>query len=161
VLAAVRPQPGEQDGWAPPPGLSGPGGLLDRVRAAGLTVTARIDGAPADLPAGLDLTAYRIVQEALTNTLKHARAQATQVNLCYSPAGLVLGGHRRRPGPRAAASSGSASRSLGTGRHDDPGAAVRCQALVRGGFWMILEARPDLQVIGEGEDGRQAVSLAR
>ena len=45
---------------------------------------------PGDLPAGLDLAAYRIVQEALTNTLKHARAQAAQVNLCYSPAGLVL-----------------------------------------------------------------------
>ena len=90
VLAAVRPQPGEQDGWAPPPGLSGLGALLDRVRAAGLTVTARIDGAPADLPAGLDLAAYRIVQEALTNTLKHARAQAAEVNLRYRPAGLVL-----------------------------------------------------------------------
>ena len=53
-------------------------------------MTARIDGAPADLPAGLDLAAYRIVQEALTNTLKHARAQAAEVNLRYSPAGLVL-----------------------------------------------------------------------
>ena len=90
VLAAVRPQAGEQDGWAPPPGLSGLGELLAQVRAAGLTVTARIDGAPADLPAGLDLAAYRIVQEALTNTLKHARAQAAEVNLRYRPAGLVL-----------------------------------------------------------------------
>ena len=91
VLAAVRPQPGqEEDGWAPPPGLSGLGELLAQVRAAGLTVTARIDGAPADLPAGLDLAAYRIVQEALTNTLKHARAQAAEVNLRYRPAGLVL-----------------------------------------------------------------------
>jgi signal transduction histidine kinase len=90
VLAAVRPQPGEPDGWAPPPGLSGLGELLDRVRAAGLTVTARIDGAPADLPAGLDLAAYRIVQEALTNTLKHGRAQAAEVTVRYRPAGLVL-----------------------------------------------------------------------
>ena len=90
VLAAVRPQPGEQDGWAPPPGLSGLGGLLAQVGAAGLDVTARIDGTPVDLPAGLDLAAYRIVQEALTNTLKHARAQAAEVNLCYGPAGLVL-----------------------------------------------------------------------
>ena len=90
VLAAVRPQPGEQDGWAPPPGLAGLGGLLDRVRAAGLQVTARIDGAPVGLPAGVDLAAYRIVQEALTNTLKHARAQAAEVHLCYAPAGLVV-----------------------------------------------------------------------
>ena len=90
VLAAVRPQPGQEDGWAPQPGLSGLGELLAQVRAAGLTVTARVDGAPADLPAGLDLSAYRIVQEALTNTLKHARAQAAEVNLRYRPAGLLL-----------------------------------------------------------------------
>jgi signal transduction histidine kinase len=90
VLAAVRPQPGQEEDWAPPPGLSGLGELLDRVRAAGLAVTARIDGAPAGLPAGLDLAAYRIVQEALTNTLKHARAQAAEVTVRYSPAGLAL-----------------------------------------------------------------------
>jgi len=90
VLAAVRPQPGQEEDWAPPPGLSGLGELLDRVRATGLDVTARIDGAPVDLPAGLDLAAYRIVQEALTNTLKHARADNAEVTLCYGPAGLVL-----------------------------------------------------------------------
>src|SRR5262249_31833264 len=92
VLAAVRPQPGQEEDWAPPPGLAGLGELLDRVRAAGLDVTARIDGTPAALPAGLDLAAYRIVQEALTNTLKHARATAAEVHLCYGPAGLVLAG---------------------------------------------------------------------
>src|SRR5215469_8515899 len=90
VLAAVRPQPGQEDGWAPPPGLAGLGELLDRVRAAGLTVTTRVDGARVGLPAGVDLAAYRIVQEALTNTLKHARAQAAEVHLCYGPAGLVV-----------------------------------------------------------------------
>ena len=90
VLQAVRPQAGEQEGWAPQPGLSGLDGLLAQVRATGLTVTARIDGAPAGLPAGLDLSAYRIVQEALTNTLKHARADNAEVTLCYGPAGLVL-----------------------------------------------------------------------
>src|SRR5215467_6020913 len=90
VLAAVRPQGGEEDGWAPPPGLAGLGELLDRVRGAGLTVTARVDGAPVGLPAGVDLAAYRIVQEALTNTLKHARAQAAEMHVCYGPAGLVV-----------------------------------------------------------------------
>jgi signal transduction histidine kinase len=90
VLEAVRPQAGEEEGWAPQPGLSGLGELLARVRATGLTVTARVDGAPVDLPAGLDLSAYRIVQEALTNTLKHARADTAEVNVRYSPAGLLL-----------------------------------------------------------------------
>ena len=117
VLQAVRPQAAELDGWAPQPGLSGLGGLLAQVRAAGLTVTARVDGAPADLPAGLDLAAYRIVQEALTNTLKHARAQAAEVTVRYSPAGLLLevlddglaAAPARAGPPRDAGSSASAS----------------------------------------------------
>ena len=94
VLQAVRPQAGEQEGWAPQPGLSGLGGLLAQVRATGLTVTARIDGTPVDLPAGLDLAAYRIVQEALTNTLKHARAQAAEVDRPLQPGRARPGGHR-------------------------------------------------------------------
>ena len=99
MLAAVRPQPGQEDGWAPPPGLSGLGELLAQVRAAGLTVTARIDGAPADLPAGLDLAAYRIVQEALTNTLKHARAQAAEVEPLLPPGRARPGGHSMTASP--------------------------------------------------------------
>jgi signal transduction histidine kinase len=90
VLQTVRPQAGEEQGWAPQPGLSGLGELLAQVRATGLKVTARVDGALVDLPAGLDLSAYRIVQEALTNTLKHARADTAEVNVRYSPAGLLL-----------------------------------------------------------------------
>ena len=90
VLETVRPQAGEQEEWAPQPGLSGLGELLAQVRATGLNVTARVDGAPVDLPAGLDLSAYRIVQEALTNTLKHARADTAEVNVRYGPAELTL-----------------------------------------------------------------------
>src|SRR5262245_14874086 len=113
VLAAVRPQPGDQDGWAPPPGLAGLGGLLDRVRAAGLTVTARIDGSPVGLPAGVDLAAYRIVQEALTNTLKHAHADSAEVHVCYSPAGLVV--EVTDDGRAAAVPAGRPGRARGRG----------------------------------------------
>ena len=56
----------------PQPGLRGLDQLLDQMRAAGLTVEAAVEGVPAMLPPGLDLSAYRIVQEALNNALKHA-----------------------------------------------------------------------------------------
>ncbi|MPY45741.1 two-component sensor histidine kinase [Streptomyces phyllanthi] len=65
---------------APQPGLTDLDALLERVRAAGPTVTLHTEGDLAGLPAGLQLTVYRIVQEALTNTLKHA-ALATTIDV--------------------------------------------------------------------------------
>jgi signal transduction histidine kinase len=68
---------------APLPGLSQLPALLDQMRAAGLPVELTVDGAPRALPASIDLSLYRIVQEALTNALKHARATRAQVVVCY------------------------------------------------------------------------------
>ncbi|MDX3638534.1 sensor histidine kinase [Streptomyces sp. MB09-02B] len=62
---------------APQPGLTDLDALVERIRAAGPTVTLHTEGALAGLPAGLQLTVYRIVQEALTNTLKHAAPTTT------------------------------------------------------------------------------------
>ncbi|WP_433790480.1 sensor histidine kinase [Actinoplanes sp. CA-252034] len=73
LLAIVREEPD----LAPQPGVDALPALIDRVRAAGTTVTFTVDGDPAPLPAGVDLSAYRIAQEALTNTLKHAGEGAT------------------------------------------------------------------------------------
>jgi signal transduction histidine kinase len=76
--------PAGTDGNAPAPGLAELPALVDRVRAAGVPVRLDIDGQPAPLPAGVDLSAYRIVQEALTNTLKHAGAGAqSTVSVAY------------------------------------------------------------------------------
>jgi signal transduction histidine kinase len=79
LLGAVR-SPLEA-AYAPQPGLARLDGLVEGVRAAGLPVAVHVEGELADLPAGPDLSAYRIVQEALTNTLKHAEASRAEVDV--------------------------------------------------------------------------------
>jgi signal transduction histidine kinase len=64
--------------------------LLERIRGAGLNVELSIEGVPRSLPAAIDLSAYRIVQEALTNALKHAGAASVQVRLCYLERGVAI-----------------------------------------------------------------------
>jgi signal transduction histidine kinase len=76
--------------FAPPPGLARLPELIEHVSATGLRVQLTVEGKPCDLPAGLDLCAYRIVQEALTNTLKHARASHADIALRYADAALAL-----------------------------------------------------------------------
>jgi signal transduction histidine kinase len=73
----------ESPALAPQPALDQIERLVDKTREAGLPVDLRIEGEPVQLPAGLDLTAYRLVQEGLTNTLKHARAQRAEVVVRY------------------------------------------------------------------------------
>lgn len=67
----------------PQPGLAAVHDLVERVRATGLDVELKIDGPASPLPPGVDLSAYRILQEALTNTVKHAQASAARVQLAY------------------------------------------------------------------------------
>ncbi|MET7709333.1 histidine kinase [Micromonospora sp. NPDC005413] len=64
-------------------------GLVERLRAAGLAVRLRTDGTPGPLPVGVDLAAYRIVQESLTNALKHGTGEA-KVTIAYGPAEVVV-----------------------------------------------------------------------
>ncbi|MBM0279134.1 sensor histidine kinase [Micromonospora tarensis] len=64
-------------------------GLVERIRAAGLAVRVRTDGTPGALPVGVDLAAYRIVQESLTNALKHGTGEA-ELTIAYRPAEVVL-----------------------------------------------------------------------
>jgi signal transduction histidine kinase len=75
---------------APQPGLSSLEALLEQIRQTGLRVDLRIEGEPAQLPAGVDLSAYRIVQEALTNTLKHAGHADAEVIVRYETAAVEL-----------------------------------------------------------------------
>jgi signal transduction histidine kinase len=76
---------------APQPGLGELGELLDQARGAGLPVSFRVEGDPQPLPGGIALAAYRIVQESLTNTRKHAGPVASAfVTLRYTDEALVL-----------------------------------------------------------------------
>jgi signal transduction histidine kinase len=75
---------------APQPGLDDLEGLLESARSAGVTVTAGVSGTARPLPAGVDLSAYRIIQEALSNAMRHAPGAAVQVKLYYGDAALVV-----------------------------------------------------------------------
>jgi signal transduction histidine kinase len=75
---------------APQPSLANLDHLLERSRSAGLDVALTVEGAPRELSQGVDLSAYRIVQEALTNVLRHAGPAATQVVIAYRDDRLEL-----------------------------------------------------------------------
>ena len=84
LLGAMR-RDGDDLELAPRPGLDGLDSLLEEVGRAGLPVELHVDGEPFRLPPAIDLSAYRIVQEGLTNALKHARASRADVTLHYRP----------------------------------------------------------------------------
>ena len=90
VLEAIRPAASQPVPPAPQPGLAQLDALISQVRATGMAVTVHTEGAREDLPAGIDVSAYRIIQEALTNTIKHARANMAEVALRYCPQELII-----------------------------------------------------------------------
>jgi signal transduction histidine kinase len=91
LLGVLRSADDQAAALAPVPGLGELRELLDQARAAGLEVGYTLSGVPRELPEGAELAAYRVVQESLTNTRKHAGLAATAaVALRYEPDGLVV-----------------------------------------------------------------------
>jgi len=86
LLGLLAPQAtGEEENkLSPQPSLSRLSPLIDRIAFAGLPVEVRISGEPRPLPAGVDVTAYRIIQEALTNALKHGDGVKAEVTVRYA-----------------------------------------------------------------------------
>ncbi|MEU6707614.1 sensor histidine kinase [Streptomyces wuyuanensis] len=133
LLGLLAPSPDGDDaddgdegtGLSPQPGLDRLGSLVDRIAFAGLPVDVRITGEPRPLPAGVDVTAYRIVQEALTNALKHGedegRAEVTvryadrslRVEVLNSGPSVLVGGPSRRGATAAEHDAGSGRGLLG------------------------------------------------
>jgi signal transduction histidine kinase len=83
LLGVLRQEGEPQGSLAPVPGLADLDALLAEVAKAGLAVKLQVEGTPSQLPAGVDLSAYRIVQEALTNVVKHAGPARAQVVVGY------------------------------------------------------------------------------
>jgi len=110
LLGVLAPSADGEDeiDLSPQPSLSRLSPLIDRIAFAGLPVEVRISGEPIPLPSGVDLTAYRIIQEALTNALKHGDGVKADVTVRYAERYLRIevlntgpsvlsGGGRRRP----------------------------------------------------------------
>jgi signal transduction histidine kinase len=89
LLGAMRSD-GDGLELAPQAGLDGLGSLLDAVRRVGLPVALHVEGEPFPVPPAVDLSAYRIVQEGLTNALKHAQATRADVTLRYGSGELRI-----------------------------------------------------------------------
>ncbi|HEX4220002.1 MAG TPA: sensor histidine kinase [Acidimicrobiales bacterium] len=153
LLAAVR-QDGEKAPLSPAPGLSRLTELIELTRAAGFEVSTEQVGEPLTLPAAIDLAAYRIVQESLTNVTRHAGPTTAIVRIRYGPDDLVIevldqgratvpvGSSRARAGARVAgAGSGIAGMrqraaalggTLDAGPRPGRGFAVTARLPVRG-----------------------------
>ena len=84
-LFGVLRAEGEQPDLAPQPGLTQLDALVDRARAGGIDVRLVVDGEPRPLPPGIDLAAYRIAQEGLTNALRHSGASEVTVSVHHEP----------------------------------------------------------------------------
>ena len=165
--------------------------LVGTVREAGLPVELTVEGERRELAPGVDLAAYRVVQEALTNALKYAGPARAWVSVRWSRDELELrwrttGGRRQRrrrrprarrhegtrarcrrharerPARRAAASSSRpASRSEAQHERERPRPDRRRPVARPRGFRMILDAETDIEVVGEAADGLEAVIAGR
>jgi len=109
LLDAMRDD-GEDLELGPQPGLDRLDALLQEVGRTGLPVRLHMDGNPLELPRGIDISAYRIVQEALTNVLKHSGASQAEVGVEYTPDQLRI--EVRDNGRGAAARNGGSGHGL-------------------------------------------------
>jgi len=114
-LLSVLRDSGDETGLAPQPGVGELAALADSVRGAGLPVRLVIDGDHRKLPAAVDVSAYRIVQEALTNVLKHAGPAHAEVTVRCADGALTIEVTDDGIGAAAASSQPAGSRASGQG----------------------------------------------
>jgi signal transduction histidine kinase len=115
---------------APQPGLAQVGELVEHARAAGVEVSLEIAGEPVELAPGLDLSAYRLVQEALTNVRRHAGGSSARVRMDWAPTALAI--EVRDSGPGGSVNTQRTS-SAGTGGSGHGIVGMRERAKLHGG----------------------------
>ncbi|WP_234334832.1 sensor histidine kinase [Streptomyces sp. NRRL S-118] len=161
LLGLLAPaQNGEDESYgvdlSPQPSLSRLGPLVDRIAFAGLSVEMRVSGEPRPLPTGIDVTAYRIIQEGLTNALKHGDGAKAEVTVRYADHYLRV--EVLNSGPSVLSGGAPARKETGQGRADGTGRGLlglRERVAVYGGD---LDARRRL---GGGYRVRARIPLDR
>ena len=167
LLGVLRdgPEAAGEDPFQPQPGLDRLDELLARVEAAGIPVAIEVFGDPHALPGGAQLTVFRVAQEALTNTLKHARRPATarlilrcepdrvvlEVSDTGSPA-LAASVPDRPAGP-ALPSGGRGIRGMRE-RAAAYGGELEAGPLPEGGWRVALTIAPEVAVVGGPRQSR-------
>ena len=152
------PGPKAPEGGAPlspAPGLAELDRLISRTARAGVRVDVTHCGQPTDLPASIDLSAYRIVQEALTNVVKHARTNSCRVLIGYGQDELILEVTDNGAGLSAMAGAGIPGRSLalagagqGGGVLPEPGGAFLPAVSIGGSGHGIIGMRERVSLLG-------------
>jgi signal transduction histidine kinase len=134
LLGILKASDGE-NALEPQPGLERLPDLLEATRAAGLRVEVVVDGAPRALPPGIDLSAYRIAQEALTNVLRHAREARARVSLRYDEDAIEIEVVDDGPGATVAPTDGAGHGLIGMRERVQVfGGALEAGSLPGGGF---------------------------
>jgi signal transduction histidine kinase len=159
LLGVLRDEPEEAGSYEPQPGLDRLDELLARVEAAGIPVAIELYGDPHVLPNGVQLTVFRVAQEALTNTLKHAGRPATaRLILRCEPDRVVLEvtdtGSPDRAAARPALPSGGRGLRGMRERAAAYGGELEAGPRPEGGWRVALTIAPDLAAVGPAQEAR-------
>ncbi|QHC23409.1 sensor histidine kinase [Streptomyces sp. GS7] len=139
---------------APMPGLARLDEMVERIRAGGVPVALRVDGTPRPLAPGLELCAYRVVQEALTNVLKHAPGASAEVVLAYGPhhVGVSVTDDGEGVNPDRVRTGGGHGLIGMRERAKLYGGTVSIGPRSDGGFAVRLTLPTSVQAAGQGDD---------
>ena len=158
LLGVLRgpPAPAGSGGpTTPSPSISELDDVLVQVRQAGITVDLRVHGDPSKLASGVDLTAYRIVQEALTNTVRHSGAAQAAVTVSYEPGYVTVSVTDTGNGPAAARRRGQPP---ATGREAPNGQQPRSGGFGLAGIAERVASCGGSLTLGPGQSGGFAVT---